>query len=64
MADHVAYIHTRMPGPVKVVVCSCGWESNPNATAIGAIQERTAHYDRERLRAATAPDAAREGSRE
>lgn len=43
MAKHVAYIHTRTPGPVKVAVCACGWESNPHATAIGAIKERDQH---------------------
>jgi hypothetical protein len=46
MTDHVAYIHTRTPGPVKVAVCSCGWESNPRATAIAAIKERDEHIRR------------------
>lgn len=44
---HLAFIHTRMPGPVKVAVCECGWESHPHVTAIAAIRERHEHMGRE-----------------
>lgn len=43
---HSAYIETRTPGPVKVAVCSCGWQSGPHVTSIAAIKERTAHLER------------------
>lgn len=44
MRGHIVIIQTRTPGPVKVAVCqSCGWESNPHATTIRAIKERSEH---------------------
>jgi hypothetical protein len=46
--DHIAFIHTETPGPVKVAICLCGWRSNPHLTAITAIKDRDEHYRRAR----------------